>query len=157
MKASDGVYLVRISSVQNLNHENLARSATKAYRVDQEDHRRTNHRFSHTFNIRDQVLVARGKANLVWPPFKSRYYGPRRVSQARHPRYDQFAKTHRRNRKPVHARSLDLYHLKDELPYPNPTMTLTEPDILVGVEIGEGGSPLTVMPLMFDYNIYDLD
>lgn len=53
MQPSDSLSMLSASNFINPIHENLACSVTRAHRVDQEPLRKTNHRFSHTFELGD--------------------------------------------------------------------------------------------------------
>ena len=68
-----------------------------------------------TFNIGDEVLVAKGAAlgsMQKWPIALSQFYGPCRVARARHPRYTLVSPHQRYSRREIHARRLVLYKRK---------------------------------------------
>lgn len=64
------------------------------------------------FHEKDLVVVVFGKyfTAAKWPALKPRAYGPAKIVEARHPRYQLVLSTENRTHKGIHARLLILYH-----------------------------------------------
>ena len=110
-RAEIGPSLVVPSSDIYRRLELLAGSVPRAIRSGASEEKRIAVASSHFFRQGEEVLVARGTAfgGTKWPANVSKFYGPCRILEARHPRYVLESRHGRISRKPIHARRVVPY------------------------------------------------
>ena len=95
-------------------HEMLAATNGRAHRVREHTDRASDGVTKKEIvqcKVGDQFLVVLGSfyGAAKFPAFKSKYKGPYRVIDSKHPRYGLVSSTGKHTRKPIHARQLKKY------------------------------------------------